>query len=112
MRRIRRPFPVGDVVLAVEIESELLESLVWSVVGLDGLRCTDSAELLQSSLGLVNLLDPVLGIAVSFLEGLFERGEPWVELDYAWRGQIHWQSLIDEAYQCRHLRLHWQLRCP
>ena len=112
MRRIRRPFPVGDVVLAIEVESKLLETLILSVVGLEGMRSTNSAELLQSSLGLVNLLDPVLGIAVSFLEGLFERGEPWVELDYAWRDQLGARAVHIVAYQCRHLRLHWQLRCP
>ena len=40
---------------------------------------TDSAELLQSSFGLVDGLNPVLCFAVSLLEGLFEWGQPWVE---------------------------------
>ena len=33
LRSIRRPFPIGDVVLLVYVDSKLLLSLVWLVVG-------------------------------------------------------------------------------
>ena len=33
LRSIRRPFPIGNVVLAVQVEPELLLSLIWSVGG-------------------------------------------------------------------------------
>lgn len=46
-----------------------------------GLRATYSRELFNTTLGVVDLLDPVLGFRVSLLEGVLERTEPGVKLD-------------------------------
>lgn len=51
---------------------------------LHGIMLTNSAELLQSAFGLVDCLDPFLCLVVSCFEGLFERGQPWVEGNNAW----------------------------
>lgn len=51
---------------------------------LHGMMLTNSAELLQSAFGLVDCLDPFLCLVVSCFEGLFERGQPWVEGHNAW----------------------------
>ena len=34
LRCIRRPFPIGDIVLLVDIDAKLLEALKWSVAGI------------------------------------------------------------------------------
>jgi len=55
---------------------------------------TNSAELLQSSFGFIDRLDPFLCLVVSRLEGLFEGGKPWVEGNNAWDNQllvVHWE---------------------
>jgi len=76
LRRIGRPFSVGDIVLTVYIDPELLVS---------------SAELLQSALRFVDLLDPVLCLAVSVFDLLCEGRQPWVELDYA--SAVVWDAI-------------------
>jgi hypothetical protein len=83
LRCIRRPFPIGNVVLFVHIEAKLLRSLISSVVKEGGMMPTNSAEFLQPSLSLVNCLDPLLRLAVPLLERLFERGKPRVERNNA-----------------------------
>jgi hypothetical protein len=66
----RRPFAVGDSVVAGDVEPVLFVT---------------SRELFQTTFSLVDLLDPIL----CFGESGLERGgiwfEPWVELDNAWR---------------------------
>jgi len=71
-------------------------SFPWSRqrVKLGGMMFTNSAEFLQSSLGLVDGLDPFLRFVVSCLERLFERGQPWVESNNALDNQlsvVHWE---------------------
>lgn len=51
---------------------------------LHGMMLTNSTKLLQSAFGLVDCLDPFLCLVVSCFEGLFERGQPWVEGNNAW----------------------------
>lgn len=88
LRCIRRPFSIGDIVLTVHIYPKLLEALYKSVLGLAICGSTNSAELVQAALGLVDLLNPILCLAVSFLELLLERGEPWVHFDNAYWDQL------------------------
>jgi len=38
LRCIRRPFPIGDIVLLVDIDSELLKALKWSVAGIESYK--------------------------------------------------------------------------
>ena len=46
------------------------------------------AELLEPSLSLVDLLDPVLCFAEAVLERILEWRQPWVELDNTWLWSI------------------------
>ena len=82
-RCIGGPFPVYYVVVCVDIESELLESLIrMSLCSIGvGRGSSDSAELLKTSFGLVDGRYPVLRFTEALLQGLFEWGEPWVEFN-------------------------------
>lgn len=69
LRGIWGPFPIGDVVLLVDIEAELVSAL---------------AELVQAALVLVYASDPVLCLGESFAQGVLEGREPRVEGDHTW----------------------------
>ena len=68
-------------------------------VGLDYAESAYSAELVHSSLGLVDSLDPSLCLVVPLFERLFERGEPRVKLHNTWESQLSagFKSSIDRT---------------
>jgi hypothetical protein len=83
------PFPIGDVVLLVNVQPELLRTLdpySQSAIKHRGKarNGTYPRESLYPALGLVDLLDPVLSLRESVLEAVLEWLQPWVELDHAW----------------------------
>ena len=43
--------------------------------------CTDPTELLKTTFRIIDLLNPVLGVRESSLEGVFERFEPGIEFE-------------------------------
>lgn len=44
-------------------------------------RCTNPAELFETTFSIIDLLDPILGVSESSLEGVLERFEPGVEFE-------------------------------
>ena len=75
---IRRPFAIADVPVLMNIESILLVSF---------------GELIQTPFGLVDLGDPLLSVAISCLQSIFEGRQPRIELNDACLGQMF--ALID-----------------
>lgn len=51
------------------------------MAGGGGGESSDSAELFETSFGLVDGRNPVLRFAEALLQGLFEWRQPWVEFD-------------------------------
>lgn len=79
---IRSPFSVCDVVVFVDIETKLFNSLLpMSVCSAEGMECNDPAELFEAAFILVDGCYPVLCLTESLLQSVFEWREPWIESD-------------------------------
>ena len=82
------PFPVDNVPIVSHVEPEFLAALDEHRLSMgppSALRAaTDPAEPVQASLGLVDRLDPALGVTVSFTQRLLEGREPGIQLHHAW----------------------------
>lgn len=87
MGGVRRPFSVDDVVVLVDVESEDRRAL--SVCSAfcrnhnDGVGCFYLRKLFDAALGIIELLNPVLGAGIASLERLLERRQPGVKLHNA-----------------------------
>lgn len=87
---VRCPFSVNDVVVVINIQAEYLSPLHKNGLvscqeppGAFSKLVTDSAELLQATLGVIDVLIPLLCLSVASSEGVLERGKPWIELNDA-----------------------------
>lgn len=67
------PFAVGNVTICIDIET---------------ISFVPPAKFLQAALGFVNCLDPFLSLTVPAAKSIFERGEPWINLDNTFIGSV------------------------
>lgn len=96
------PLPIHNIVILINVETELLSSLEWC--GQSGclpsrvpralyLEAACLGELGQTTFCLVDLLDPVPGSGDSSLQHVLEGREPGVNLQDTWgQGQLYTRS--------------------
>lgn len=110
LRSVGRPFPIGNVVVAIDIESELLFALQTSVSGMQPLwsirtLLNFSNPPSDSSIVLIHCSALAYRCRSASLNGE-SQGSSWTTPGTISYLQLHWES---KAYQSRHLGFHWQV---
>jgi len=78
---IGSPFAIDDIIVWLDLKTVFFVALRQSVYMGNTRQITNSTELVESTFGFIQGLDPFLGGRKATLQWVFEGTQPWVEFD-------------------------------